>query len=161
MKIKNNNEQSINLCYTYNFIEKDYIYNPKTENCFDLKEKNEKVLTIFNPWNKYLDNRNNLFDKSDSYYLIVYSENDNLIKNLEFSSNEEILEIHLKINENKIATLSHSQNVLIKSSNKENQIILIHFSPIVDIKNIISANNDEYSLISQFAAKALSPIDPN
>ena len=149
VNIKNNNEQNVNLCYTYNFIENNYIYNPKTENCFDLKEKEEKIITMFNPWNKYLDNKNNLFDITDSYYLIIYAENENIIKKLEFSSKEETIEVNLKISENKFFNLSYSQNSLIKSSEKENKIILIQFSPIIDLKINISSNNDEFTIISQ------------
>ena len=149
VNIKNNNDQIINLCYTYNFIEEDYIYNPKAENCFDLKEKEETMLTMYNPWNKYLDNKNNLFENSDSYYLIIYAENENLIKNLEFSSSEETLNINSELVENQFYNMSQSKNSLIKSSGLENKIILIQFSPVIDAKNIINSNNDEFALISQ------------
>ena len=149
VNIKNNNEQIVNLCYTYNFIEEDYIYNPKDENCFDLRENEETILTMYNPWNKYLENKNNLFEKSDSYYLIIYAENENLIKNLEFSSSEETLTINSEWEENKFINVSQSQNSIIKSSNLENKIILIQFSPIFDIKNNLNSNNDEFTIISQ------------
>ena len=33
------------------------------------------MLIMYNPCNKYLDNKNNLFKKVDSYHLIIYSEN--------------------------------------------------------------------------------------
>ena len=149
VNIKNNNGQSVNLCYTYNFIEKDYIYNPKAENCFDLKEKEETLLTMYNPWNKYLENENNLFEKSDSYYLIIYAENENLIKNLEFSSSEEALNINSELVENQFININQSQNSLIKSSDTENKFILIQFSPVINVKNIINSNNDEFGILSQ------------
>ena len=107
------------------------------------------MLTMYNPWNKYLDNKNNLFENSDSYYLIIYAENENLIKNLEFSSSEETLNINSELVENQFYNMSQSKNSLIKSSGLENKIILIQFSPVIDAKNIINSNNDEFALISQ------------
>ena len=150
VKIKNKNYETSKLCYTYNFFEKNYIYNPKSESCFDLKEQEEIILIMNNPWNKYLQNKNNLFEQSDSYYLIIYVEDENLIKNLEFSSDEVTLEINSEIIEDKFIKIIKSQNSLIKSSGKENKNILIQFSPIININNIINAKNDEFSIISQF-----------
>ena len=150
VNIKNNNNQIVNLCYIFNFNEKDYIFNPKTENCFDLKEHEKKELIMHNPWNKYLDNKNNLFEESDSYYLIIYAEKENLIKNLEFSTKEEKIEINSEIIEDTFINMDKSQNSLLKSSIKENKNILIQFSPIIDAKNIINAKNDQFSIISQF-----------
>ena len=105
---------------------------------------------MHNPWNKYLDNKNNLFEESDSYYLIIYAEKENLIKNLEFSTKEEKIEINSEIIEDTFINMDKSQNSLLKSSIKENKNILIQFSPIIDAKNIINAKNDQFSIISQF-----------
>ena len=149
LNIKNKNSQTAKLCYTYNFFEKNYVYNPKAENCFYLKEKEEITLTMNNPWNKYLQNKNNLFEQSDSYYLLIYVEDENLIKNLEFSSNEVTLEINSVMNEDKFIKVFNSQYTLIKPSGKDNKIILIEFSPIIDIKNNINIKDDEFSIISQ------------
>ena len=153
VNIKNNNFEKVKLCYTNNFYEKKYFYNPKNENCFELGEQKETSLIMYNPWNKYLDNNNNLFEKSDSYYMIIYAENENLLKYLDFSAKEEKLEINSEMNENQFMNLNQSQNILIKSSNKDNQIIFIQFSPIINIKNIITTKNDKFEIISQFNNK--------
>ena len=153
VNIKNNNAQNINLCYTYNFIEKDFIPNPKSENCFELKENDKTVLTMYNPWNKYLDNKNNLFKKTDSYYLIIYTENENLINKLEFTSNEEFIEFNSEMKKNEFMNVNQSQYSLIKSSNLDNQIIFIQISPIINVKNILFTKNDEFEIISQFDDK--------
>ena len=150
VKIKNNNSQNVNLCYTFNFVENDLLYNPKSENCFELKAKTQTEIYMYNPWNKYLDNKNNLFDKSDSYYLIIYTEDENSISNLEFSSKEETIKLNLDIKENEFLSISKSQNYLVKSSDKENQMILVQFSPIININNNINVQNDEFGIISQF-----------
>ena len=150
MNIKNNNDQAINLCYTYNFYLDNYISNPKNENCFDLKEYAESELIMYNPWNKYLENKNNLFEKSDSYYLIIYSENENLIKQLQFTFKEETIEVNSEININTFFKINYSQTNIVKSSDNENKNILIQFSPIINLKNSINSINDEFTILSQF-----------
>ena len=106
---------------------------------------------MYNPWNKYLNNANNLFEKTDSYYLIIYTEDESYISNLEFSTKEETITINSELKGNEfMTTSSKSQNYLIKSSNKENQIIFVQISPIINFKNNITSENDEFEAISQF-----------
>ena len=151
VSIRNNNLQDVNLCYTFNFFEKDLISNPKDENCFALKGKEETEIFMYNPWNKYLNNKNNLFEKTDSYYLIIYTENENYIPNLEFSTKEETITINSELKGDEFMSInSKSKNYLIKSSNKENQIIFVQISPIINIKNNLISENDEFEIISQF-----------
>ena len=108
---------------------------------------------MYNPWNKYLDNKNNLFKKTDSYYLIIYTENENLINKLEFTSNEEFIEFNSEMKKNEFMNVNQSQYSLIKSSNLDNQIIFIQISPIINVKNILFTKNDEFEIISQFGDK--------
>ena len=151
VSIKNNNLKDVDLCHTFNFFEGDLLYNPKDENCFTLKTKEETEIIMYNPWNKFLNNANNLFEKTDSYYLIIYTEDESYISNLEFSTKEETITINSELKGNEfMTTSSKSQNYLIKSSNKENQIIFVQISPIINIKNNITSENDEFEAISQF-----------
>ena len=150
MNIKNNNEKRINLCYTYNFFLENYISYSKNENCLNLEEHKENDLIMYNPWNKYLKNKNNLFEKTDFYYLIISTDNENWINNLEFSFKEETIEINSEVAINDFMNVNHSQTNIIKSSEIENKYILIQFSPIINLKNSINSINDEFTILSQF-----------
>ena len=150
VNIKNNNEKRINLCYTYNFFLENYISYSKNENCLNLEEHKENDLIMYNPWNKYLKNKNNLFEKTDFYYLIISTDNENWINNLEFSFKEETIEINSEVAINDFMNVNHSQTNIIKSSEIENKYILIQFSPIINLKNSINSINDEFTILSQF-----------
>ena len=150
IRIKNNKNEIINLCYTWNFFEEDLLYKPKNENCFNLKGNGETILTMYNPWNKYLSNKNNLFEETDNYYLVVYTEDYDDIKDLEFTAKDESFIVNSEMKENEFINGNNSQFILIKSSNEENKTIFVQISPIIDIDNIINSNNDKFEIVSQF-----------
>ena len=103
---------------------------------------------MYNPWNKYLENNNKLYKDSDSYYLVIYSEDESIIGNLEFKDEEEFIEINSEIKEDEFINIDKTQNNIVKSSHKENQMILIQFSPISN--NITDSEDDKFIIKSQF-----------
>ena len=130
ININNNNNKNAKLCYTMNFVGKNYLYSPKDENCFELNKNEKTTLTMYNPWDKYLVNYNRLYNYTDPYYIMIYVEDSSLIDKLEFSSKEEYLKYNTKYNENELISINKQEKNLIKTSRKDNQTILIQFSPI-------------------------------
>ena len=135
INIINNNNKNAKLCYTMNFAGKNYLYSPKDENCFELNKNEKTTLTMYNPWDKYLINYNRLYNYSDPYYIMVYVEDSSLIDKIEFNSKEEFLIYNSKYNENELISINKQEKNLIKTSKKENQTILIQFSPIQNSKD--------------------------
>jgi len=148
ININNKNNQNVKLCYTFNFEEGKYIHLPKNENCFELNKNEKTTISMYNPWNKYLENNNKLYLDSDSYYLVIYAEDESIMGNLEFKDEEEFIEINNELKENEFININKTQNNIVKSSQKENQMILIQFSPISN--NISDSENDKYIIKSQF-----------
>ena len=148
ININNKNNQNVKLCYTFNFEEGKYIHLPKNENCFELNKNEKTTISMYNPWNKYLENNNKLYLDSDSYYLVIYAEEESIMGNLEFKDEEEFIEINNELKENEFININKTQNNIVKSSQKENQMILIQFSPISN--NISDSENDKYIIKSQF-----------
>ena len=148
VNINNKNNQNVKLCYTFNFEEGKYIHLPKNENCFELNKNEKTTISMYNPWNKYLENNNKLYLDSDSYYLVIYAEDESIMRNLEFKDEEEFIEINNELKENEFINIDKTQNNIVKSSQKENQMILIQFSPISN--NISDSENDKYIIKSQF-----------
>jgi hypothetical protein len=146
--IHNKNVRNTKLCYTFNFQEANYLYQPKEENCFSLNYNEQTTISMYNPWNKYLNNNNKLYKDTDSYYLMVYTQDDSVTERLEFLSNEEFIEINSDVKENEFITLNNQQNALIKSSQKENQTVIVHISPINNTD--IDDENDTFILKSHF-----------
>ena len=147
INISNNNYKDVKLCYSARFEEEKYIHIPKNENCFVLKENEKTSLTMFNPWNKYLINKNKLYLDSDHYYFVIYTEDESAIPNLVFNSEEEFFEINNNLNENKFVNIGKTQNNIIKSSGKEDKTILIQFSPVKMNNN---KSEDKYIIKSQY-----------
>lgn len=102
---------------------------------------------MFNPWNKYLINKNKLYLDSDHYYFVIYTEDESAIPNLAFNSEEEFFEINNNLNENKFVNIGKTQNNIIKSSGKEDKTILIQFSPV---KMNSNKSEDKYIIKSQY-----------
>ena len=148
VNINNKNIESVKLCYSFNFEEGKYIHLPKNENCFELNKNEKTTLSMYNPWNKYLENNNKLYFDSDLYYLVIYSEDESIIGNLEFKDEEEFIEINNEIKETEFINIDKTQNNIVKSSHKENQMILIQFSPISN--NITDSEDDKFVIKSQF-----------
>jgi hypothetical protein len=146
--IHNKNVRNTKLCYTFNFQEANYLYQPKEENCFSLNYNEQTTISMYNPWNKYLNNNNKLYKDTDSYYLMVYTQDDSVTERLEFLSNEEFIEINSEVKENEFITINNQQNALIKSSQKENQTVIVHISPINNTD--IDDENDTFILKSHF-----------
>ena len=144
--IINRNDKNVKLCYTLNFADPDLLYIPKDENCFEINKNDKTVLTMFNPWGKYLLNDNRLYTDTDSYYLIIYVEDNSLLEKLEFKPYEEFLDYNAELKQNEFITFKDKQNNIIKSSQEQNQTILIQFSP----KKNINPSKDKYVIKSQF-----------
>lgn len=147
INISNNNNKGVKLCYSASFEEEKYIHIPKNENCFVLKENEKTTLTMFNPWNKYLMNKNKLYLDSDHYYFAVYVEDESATANLAFNAEEEFFEFNKKLNENEFVNIDKNQNNIIKSSGNQNKILLIQFSPLKMNNNI---SEDKYVIRSQY-----------
>ena len=147
VNIHNKNVMNVKLCYTMNFEEGKYIYNPKNENCFVLKYNEKTTISMYNPWDKYLINDNKLYKDTDSYYLMVYAEDDSVKEKLEFTFNEEFIDIDSELKENELVSINNKQNTLIKTSKKENKTVLIHISPVT---NNINDEEDIFVIKSQF-----------
>ena len=142
ININNNKDKNAKLCYTMNFVAKNYIYSPKDENCFELNKNEKTTLTMYNPLDKYLINNNKLYNYTELYYIMIYVEDSSLIEKLEFNSKEEFLQFISKYNENELISIKKQEKNLIKTSNKDNQTILIQFSPIN--KNIKNNTEDKF-----------------
>ena len=149
--ITNKNNKKVKLCYTMNFVGEELIYDPKNENCFELNKNEKTTLTMYNPWDKYLKNENNLFTDTDSYYIMIYIEDSSLKDNLEFKSNEEIIKFNTEYEESKYISISNKETNVIKSSLKEEQNILIQFSPVDNLNKKNNENiEDKYFIKSKF-----------
>lgn len=149
--ITNNNDQSVKLCYTMNFVGEDYLYNPINENCFNIDKNGKTTLTMYNPWDKYLKNENKLYTDNDPYYIMIYIEDTSLKDKLQFNSKEIIFEYNTEYEQDKYISISKNEKNVIKSSQKENQNILIQFSPINNLKNDNKKNTeDKYIIRSKF-----------
>ena len=149
--ITNKNNKKVKLCYTMNFVGEELIYDPKNENCFELNKNEKTTLTMYNPWDKYLKNENNLFTDTDSYYIMIYIEDSSLKDNLEFKSNEEIIKFNAEYEESKYISISNKETNVIKSSLKEEQNILIQFSPVDNLNKNNNENiEDKYFIKSKF-----------
>ena len=149
--ITNKNNKKVKLCYTMNFVGEELIYDPKNENCFELNKNEKTTLTMYNPWDKYLKNENNLFTDTDSYYIMIYIEDSSLKDNLEFKSNEEIIKFNTEYEESKYISISNKETNVIKSSLKEEQNILIQFSPVDNLNKNNNENiEDKYFIKSKF-----------
>ena len=147
--ISNNNNKNVKLCYTLNFEEENYLYNPRDENCFELNKNGKTTISMYNPWDKLLLNNNKLYKDTDLYYLIVYVEDVSLIENLDFTSEEEFIDIVSELNQDEFISINNKENNLIKSSQKVNQSIIIQFSPITS-SNSLNNDEDKYVIKSQF-----------
>jgi len=147
INISNNNYKDVKLCYSSGFEEEKYIHIPKNENCFVLKENGKTTLTRFNPWNKYLINKNKLYLDSDHYYIVIYAEDESTIANLVFNVEEEFFEINSNLNENKFVNIGKTQNNIIKSSGMQDKALLIQFSPV---KMKSNSSEDKYVIKSQY-----------
>ena len=149
--ITNKNNKKVKLCYTMNFVGEELIYDPINENCFELNKNEKTTLTMYNPWDKYLKNENNLFTDTDSYYIMIYIEDSSLKDNLEFKSNEEIIKFNTEYEESKYISISNKETNVIKSSLKEEQNILIQFSPVDNLNKNNNENiEDKYFIKSKF-----------
>ena len=149
--ITNKNNKKVKLCYTMNFVGEELIYDPINENCFELNKNEKTTLTMYNPWDKYLKNENNLFTDTDSYYIMIYIEDSSLKDNLEFKSNEEIIKFNTEYEESKYISISNKETNVIKSSLKEEQNILIQFSPVDNLNKKNNENiEDKYFIKSKF-----------
>ena len=149
--ITNKNNKKVKLCYTMNFVGEELIYDPTNENCFELNKNEKTTLTMYNPWDKYLKNENNLFTDTDSYYIMIYIEDSSLKDNLEFKSNEEIIKFNTEYEESKYISISNKETNVIKSSLKEEQNILIQFSPVDNLNKNNNENiEDKYFIKSKF-----------
>jgi len=147
ININNNNNKDVKLCYSARFGEEKYIHIPKNENCFVLKGNEKTTLAMFNPWNKYLINKNKLYLDSDHYYFVIYAEDESAIANLAFNTEEEFFEINNNLSENKFVNIGKTQNNIIKSSGTKDKTILIQFSPVKMNNN---KNEDKYIIKSQY-----------
>ena len=147
INIINNNNKNAKLCYSMNFVGKNYLYSPKDENCFELNKNEKTTLTMYNPWDKYLINYNRLYNYSDPYYIMIYVEDSSLIDKLEFNSKEEFLNFNSKYNENELIRINKQEKNIIKSSKKDNHTILIQFSPINNKNNKNSKKDIEDKFI--------------
>ena len=147
INISNNNNKDVKLCYSARFGEEKYIHIPKNENCFVLKGNEKTTLAMFNPWNKYLINKNKLYLDSDHYYFVIYAEDESAIANLAFNTEEEFFEINNNLSENKFVNIGKTQNNIIKSSGTKDKTILIQFSPLKMNNN---KSEDKYIIKSQY-----------
>ena len=147
LNINNNNDKTVKLCYTLNFATPKYFYYPKDENCFEINKNDKTVITMYNPWEKYLINNNKLYTDSDSYYIIIYANDNSLLGNLQFNSQEEFLDFNSELEQNELISSQNIQKILIKSFKQQNKNILIQFSPK---SNNNQADDDKYIIKSQF-----------
>ena len=151
IEITNNNNQNVKLCYTMNFLGMDYLYDPINENCFVLNKNEKTTLNMYNPWDKFIKNENKLFTDDDSYYIMIYIQDSSLKEKLQFNSNEKIFEFNNEYEQDKYISISKKETNVIKSSQKENQNILMQFSPINSLKNDKKENSDDkYIIRSKF-----------
>ena len=148
INIANNNSKTGKLCYTMSFVDSKYLHVPREENCFELNANEKTTLTMYNPWEKYLINRNKLYTESDSFYISIYVEDNSLKNNFEFKSEEEFLEIDSELKKNELINIHKNQKNLIKSSQTLNQMVLIQFSPIYNDNND-TKKVDKYIIKSQ------------
>ena len=147
ININNNNDENVKLCYTLNFGTPKYFYIPKDENCFVINKNDKTIITMYNPWDKYLINNNKLYTDTDSYYMIIYVKDNSLLGKLEFNSQEEFIDLNSELKQNELISFKNKQNNLIKSSKEQNKMILIQFS---SKSNNNQVNEDKYIIKSQY-----------
>ena len=102
---------------------------------------------MYNPWDKYLINNNKLYTDNDSYYMIIYAEDNSFLGKLEFNSQEEFIDLNSELKQNELISFKNKQNNLIKSSKEQNKMILIQFS---SKSNNNQVNEDKYIIKSQY-----------